>query len=392
MSLKTIKDFYDVVVIGGGISGVSAAIAAKRTGAQVLLIERNAALGGLATIGLIAEYLPLCDGTGNVIQKGIAEELLHLSIKYGGGNLSKEWSMGCNYANSKKRYMTSYSACEFMIALDEIMVELGIDILFDTWFSDVKCCSGVCKGIYLENQSGRFLINGNMFIDATGYASLICKCGAKRRVENNSLTGWVYGVNKDSISKASKTGCEFDALSRMMYGSHAGEVGGNYDPFSVSDTTAFYMDMRQIAKNKMINSDKKSAISFLPMMPQYRRIGSVIGKYCMQKSDCNSYREDSVGCISDWRTRGDVYELSFFSLIAPEVKNVLVAGRCISCIGDSWELIRCIPQCAVSGQAAGTAAALGAKNQLSDICEIDLQNLQIQLKKDGVMIHFHSKQ
>src|SRR5689334_11972816 len=74
-----IKDEYDVIVIGGGIAGVSAALAARRSGARVLIVEKGIALGGLATSGLIVFYLcALCDGYGRKIMSGIAEELLHL--------------------------------------------------------------------------------------------------------------------------------------------------------------------------------------------------------------------------------------------------------------------------------------------------------------------------
>ena len=75
---------YDVVVVGGGVAGVSAALAAKRSGAEkVLLIEKQFMLGGLATLGIITVYLPICDGEGKQVSFGIAEELLHLSVKHG---------------------------------------------------------------------------------------------------------------------------------------------------------------------------------------------------------------------------------------------------------------------------------------------------------------------
>ena len=72
---------YDVVVCGGGIAGVSAALSAARAGAKTLLIEREFALGGLATLGLIVVYLPLCDGKGKQVSFGIVEELLRLFLK-----------------------------------------------------------------------------------------------------------------------------------------------------------------------------------------------------------------------------------------------------------------------------------------------------------------------
>ena len=79
----SIYNNYDVVVCGGGVAGVSAALSASRAGAKTLLIEREFALGGLSTLGLIVIYLPLCDGKGRQVSFGIAEELLRLSVKYG---------------------------------------------------------------------------------------------------------------------------------------------------------------------------------------------------------------------------------------------------------------------------------------------------------------------
>ena len=74
----------DVIVVGGGIAGISAALSARRAGAEkVLLIEREYALGGLATLGLVTIYLPLCDGKGTQVSFGIAEELLRLSVSKG---------------------------------------------------------------------------------------------------------------------------------------------------------------------------------------------------------------------------------------------------------------------------------------------------------------------
>ena len=71
----------DVVVIGGGISGIAAAVAARRCGAEVTLIERSVCLGGLATNGLVCVYFPLDDGAGNRIMGGLAQELLHTTIR-----------------------------------------------------------------------------------------------------------------------------------------------------------------------------------------------------------------------------------------------------------------------------------------------------------------------
>ena len=74
---------YDTVVVGGGFAGIAAALAAARGGNKVLLCEKMFVLGGLGTAGLVTIYLPLCDGLGNQLSFGIAEELLRASIKDG---------------------------------------------------------------------------------------------------------------------------------------------------------------------------------------------------------------------------------------------------------------------------------------------------------------------
>ena len=72
----TVYGSFDTVVVGGGIAGVAAALAAARGGNKVLLCEREFILGGLGTAGLVTIYLPLCDGKGHQVSFGIAEELL----------------------------------------------------------------------------------------------------------------------------------------------------------------------------------------------------------------------------------------------------------------------------------------------------------------------------
>ena len=74
---------YDVIVAGGGVAGIAAALAAARHGAKTLLLERTYLLGGLATAGLVTVYLPLCDGEGHQVSFGLAEELLRLSVSRG---------------------------------------------------------------------------------------------------------------------------------------------------------------------------------------------------------------------------------------------------------------------------------------------------------------------
>lgn len=86
--------------------------------------------------------------------------------------------------------------------------------------------------------------------------------------------------------------------------------------------------------------------------------------------------------VSNWKKRGPVYEVPFRTLYNKEIKNLIVAGRCTSVNETLWDVMRLIPCCAVTGQAAGTAAAM-----TDDFVNFDVKLLQTQLQNDGVVLH-----
>lgn len=100
-----LKGEYDVIVAGAGVAGVAAALSAKRMGKTVLLIEKSLTLGGLATLGLINLFVPMCNGRGKQIIYGMAEELLRESIKYGYDTIPADWLDGEPQGETKSRYL-----------------------------------------------------------------------------------------------------------------------------------------------------------------------------------------------------------------------------------------------------------------------------------------------
>ena len=124
----------DVLVAGGGFAGISAALAAARSGAKVLLCEKEYGLGGLATLGLVTIYLPLCDGCGNQMSYGIAEELFRLSVKYGAQErYPKAWlDGGSKEEKAKERYMVQYNPAVFMHLSEQLLLDAGVNILYGT--------------------------------------------------------------------------------------------------------------------------------------------------------------------------------------------------------------------------------------------------------------------
>ncbi|UKI32215.1 MAG: FAD-dependent oxidoreductase [Lentisphaeria bacterium] len=103
----------------------------------------------------------------------------------------------------------------------------------------------------------------------------------------------------------------------------------------------------------------------LPIMPQYRKICAIQAAETMRDGQANRHVPDSVGLVADWRRAGSVWEVPFRSLYsASGPGNLLFAGRCMGAVGDAWEVMRVIPAAAVTGQAAGMAAALALRDRL----------------------------
>ena len=108
----------------------------------------------------------------------------------------------------------------------------------------------------------------------------------------------------------------------------------------------------------------------------------IVGEYELLYSHEHTYFEDSIGMIANWRKRGPIYEVPFGTLYSSKVKNLICAGRCTSVDETMWDIMRVIPCCALTGQAAGTAAAM-----YDDFSKLDIRELQETLRKNGVILH-----
>ena len=96
----------------------------------------------------------------------------------------------------------------------------------------------------------------------------------------------------------------------------------------------------------------------------------------------HTYFADSIGMVPDWRKRGPIYEVPFSTLYCKEVKNLITAGRCVSVTESMWDIMRVIPCCAVTGEAAGIAAAM-----TDDFSTLEVSKLQEKLVENGVKLH-----
>ena len=114
----------------------------------------------------------------------------------------------------------------------------------------------------------------------------------------------------------------------------------------------------------------------LPIMPLFRKIARIKSRGELPDNSHNRPFADSVGMVADWNYSGIVQEIPFSAMLPAHISGVVAAGRAIDAAGYSWELVRSIPAVAVSGQAAGTAAAMAvARNCPPEMLAIsELQN------------------
>ena len=386
---------YDVIVAGGGVAGVAAAVAAARDGKQVLLIEKACALGGLATIGHINYFVPMCNGRGKQIISGMAEELLRLSIRYGYNTIPEEWKNGEPAEPTNVRYVTRFSPWIFAIAMTELLTSLGIKILFDTVVEDVIMEGQICKGLLILNKSGRSYCTASAYIDATGDADILYRAGVPTVQGKNYFTYFGYGATVESCRKVAETG-NFAFLNGggirgggiNLYGHNQPADVPLYTGTSGDDVSDYLIRNQLLMFENLKNAPEKSReITSLPSMPQFRTTRRIDGDVTLKESDAYRHFDDSVGAICDFERRDYLYEIPYGTLVREGFPNLITAGRCASGEGYAWDILRVIPPAIVSGQAAGLAASQ-AVNAGVGLDKLPIEPLQKAMEKGGNRIHF----
>lgn len=379
---------YDVAVCGGGFAGISAALAAAREGKKVILFEKQYMLGGLGTAGLVTIYLPLCDGFGHQVSFGIAEELLKLSITYGAEDKYPEnWLDNIGTRTEKdKRYEVQYNAQLFAILAEKLLLENGVDILYGSYVVDVEIENSKIKNLFIQNKSGKTAYSVRSVVDATGDCDIaeFAKIPTETFKQGNVLAAWYYFTDQNGyrlqmvgasdVPEEERTGNEAKPLVNNRFGGLNGEEISKMVCLSHEKTFEHWLKKRE--------SNPSAVISTIATIPQIRMTRKIVGEYELAHTEKHTYFEDSIGMVSNWKKRGPVYEVPFRTLYNKEMKNLIVAGRCTSVNETLWDVMRVIPCCAVTGQAAGTAAAM-----TDDFSALDVSKLQEKLKSNGVVIH-----
>lgn len=381
----------DVLVCGGGFAGISAALAAARQGKKVTLIEKQYILGGLGTSGLVTIYLPICDGCGKQVSFGIAEELLRLSISMGHeGKYPANWLESDDVSKRTQtdiRFRVQYNAQLFAILAEKLLVQNGVTILYGSYAVGVSKNGEKIDAVIIENKSGRQAIAVGSVVDATGDCDIAYFADAPTETygEGNVLASWYYSYGQNGYN-----------LNMVGFADIADDEAGEADTGKPLISRTFtgldgdeLSEMMQLSHTSTMNhilTQRKEDETLVPTaiatIPQIRMTRRIAGEYTLDVAEQHTFFEDSIGMVANWRKRGPVYEVPFSTLYSKQVKNLITAGRCTSVTDSMWDIMRVIPCCAVTGEAAGTAAAM-----TDDFSTLDVSKLQNVLQKNGVVLH-----
>lgn len=455
---------YDVIVAGGGMAGFGAAVAASRAGCKTLLLERESALGGLATVGLVNIPLDFISGIGREMMDNLTA------------------ANGLWHRNSDPE--------KHKLVLDRMVTSSGCDLLFVSHVVESLVSGDSVKGVVVESKSGRRAVTAKRVIDCSGDADAAffagCECMQGRPGDGMAqacslefrLGGvdWDAYVNSDFkkndgkwinvIAQKAKEGwgkvaeienhlnwmthvpgrpehCGMDEVSICFAHSR------NCYPLDARDLTRMYMEGREQAdllwkfiKENIPGFKNSYLIDTAPLLG-VRESRRILGEYIMKAEDIASGRKfddvvtisahgydlhgpDHVGnvkwaemtvegekryvacgptgygssyfppggkeAISDYRgNKGEdmasnqAYDIPYRALVPVKMENLLAAGRCLSADFMAQSGCRLILACLNMGEAAGTAAALSLKNNITPR-EVDRAELQQTLIANGCNI------
>ena len=376
----------DVVVVGGGPAGVSAAYAAAREGADVILIERDGYLGGLWTGGLV---LPL--NASRALEKDGAPRQSCTGIM--GEMVSRLEDMKMLYPNDgKSGPVPDPEATKYMLQC--MLEEVGVQVLYYALACDLVMDKHSIKAVIIETKGGRLAVLGKQFIDCTGDGDVFAWAGEDFEMRKYHI-GAMYRVGgvPESMQLGDKT---------PIPGVRSMNTRSEYDQdgLDVINNSRIQNVIRKRIWEETENLKKMEGGESIYLLDTPAKLGIRMtrvlkGQYCVTMDDSMTWTEfpDCIGLAGrdalaeykgkeyQWYER-PIWQIPYRSLLPQKTDNLLVAGRCC-CFdeGLTWDA-REIGTCIVTGQAAGTAAALSVReNTLPGQLPVELLQRVLQERK-----------
>ena len=436
----------DVLVVGGGPSGLIAAQAAAEDGLSVTLIESRSFVGGNMTIGL--PVLGFLGQKGNQIIKGLPQQFIDRLKKIDAASEHRPCPLHMS--------LTLVEPEAVKTAGLELLVESNVDVLFYTFFAGVVMDGDALKGVIVESKAGREVILAKTVIDCSGDADVAYRAGVpceygdehggvqpptlmfclggvdteKLRMSiaeepRTYLTDFIpaeyFGQNnqfivvglRSLIQQAHEEGITLPVERTILItGLRKGEIWVNMSRVNgVNGTDPGSLTYGEIEGRKQVKDIQEYLIRYVPGFEQayflktapflgIRETRRIVGQYIMTKEDvlgCAHF-DDAIavasytldiqhteggGCTLTWC--GDCYDIPYRSLVPKKIKNLLVAGRAISATHEAMSAIRVMAPCMAMGEAAGRAAKMTVRQGVQP-AEIDVRQLQSELLEKGAYL------
>ena len=421
----------DVLVVGGGPSGTAAAIAAARQGASVALLERYNHLGGLSTGGLVIWIDRMTDWQGELVIRGIAQELMdRLPPDAIAGPTPSEWgSTNADRAGHWSHRTAAYHGVvtwsptidpeRLKLLSQEMAIEQGVKLVYHGWGSLPIVEDGVVKGAVFESKEGRMAIMAKVVVDATGDGDMFARAGAEfeQDIEEGDVhhcmnTAWLFGGVDMNAWIAFKAGSpqgfsDFMDLGRKTCGLFdrpfvswrndialfMGPRQSGFDGLNVDDLTAVEVrSHRAMAAHLNFYREHAPGFENAYMMLSAPQVGvrhtrRLRGVGAVLRSDWPNGQalEDEIGVSPAVSPKFPNISIPYGSLVPRQLDGLLACGKHISCDKNSHGFMREIPQCWITGQAAGVAAAMAAGRGVQPRA-VDVGALQTALLAQGVFL------
>lgn len=375
----------DVLVVGGGAAGVAAAVAAARGGADVLLVERYGYLGGLATGGLIILFLTLDDGRGHQVIAGVCQDVTERLVarnaaffppreEWGSGDAAaieraRRWGLIWGRPPHSVRYSVAYDPAMLKGVLDDMLRDARARILLHAFACEPLLDGDRIAAVAFHGKGGRFAVRARIVIDATGDGDVFAAAGCAH--ETAHVLPWLWftvgGVDVDRAIEAG-AGC-FQTIGpgKVLLPWGSTEKTGRIDATRPEDLTRAELACRRLvlAEFERLRREVPGfADAHLCQVADQLGITEsrrLVGRSVLRREQRNAASEDAVAVTGHWTKYGALYPIPYGSLLACELRNLLVAGRCISVDHSVHQATKEIPACMATGEAAGTAAALSLR-------------------------------
>ena len=412
---------YNLIVAGGGLSGVAAAVSAARAGLEVLLVEKSGCLGGAMSNCLVYPFMPYwteMDGKKEYLSAGIFEEMR---------KRQNEYETSKSDMNFKPEY--------FKLVLDDMVNEAKIDVLYHAVIFGVNTDERQIKSVNIALKSGPLPAEADFFVDATGDGDLFAFAGCDYQTgrDNDGLCQpmttcfRMSGVDVEMYKKERSALQELyknyrkegkienpreDILTFLGIGE--GIVHFNTtrivkldptNPFDVSKAESMARkQIHEIVKFLKDNSKAFANSSIISVasdigVRESRKLKGVHILTAEELKDCTKF-EDSIalgnydidihnpsgsGTSHYYFKDGEFYTIPYRSLLPKEFDNMLVAGRCISATHEAQASVRIMPICCCMGEAAGTAIGV-AYNSGTNLHNVDVNEVQTILVSNGAKL------